>query len=346
MLSRRNRLYLAILLAFLVGVSLLMWRLLADIDPRYRESAEESLVETTHLLAALVEHASQDGSAGLDTRALERLFADVQARRFEADIFGFVKTRVELQAVVVDRQGRVVFDSTGRALGADFSQWRDVRLALAGRYGARTTIDADAHGRAAVMHVAVPIRLNGEVVGAVAAGKPMRSLGQFVDAARRKTVLVGLGSALAVLLAVETEKALGEARARAAIAGERPGVMFVLSMQGGRVMAAGRNTAAAAIIDLGGGRNVFDSFEGYKQVSDEAIIAAAPRAVVMMDRSGDHAAADEELFAHPAIASTPAGATRSVLRMDGITLLGFGPRTARAIDGVSAFLRSQAAVAQ
>ena len=199
MLSRRNRLYLAILLAFLVGVALLMWRLLADIDPRYRESAEESLVETTHLLAALVEQGSQDGQAGLDTRALERLFTDLQARRFEADIFGFVKTRVELQAVVVDRQGRVVFDSTGRALGADFSPWRDVRLALAGRYGARTTIDADAYGRAAVMHVAVPIRLNGEVVGAVAAGKPMRSLGQFVDAARRKTVLVGLGSAFAVL---------------------------------------------------------------------------------------------------------------------------------------------------
>lgn len=196
MLSKRNRLYLAIVVAFLLGVVLLMWRLLADIDPRYRESAEESLVETAQLMAALIE---QQSPAGLEARGLADLFANLQARRFEADIFGFVKTRVELQAVVVDRAGRVVFDSTGRALGADFSQWRDVRLALLGQYGARTTIEGDGSGRSAVMHVAVPIRLNGEVVGAVAAGKPMRSLGQFVDAARRKTVLVGLGSALAVL---------------------------------------------------------------------------------------------------------------------------------------------------
>jgi two-component system sensor histidine kinase CreC len=32
-----------------------MWRLLADIDPRYRESAEESLVEVAHLMAAQIE---------------------------------------------------------------------------------------------------------------------------------------------------------------------------------------------------------------------------------------------------------------------------------------------------
>ena len=171
--------------------------LLGDIDPRYRESAEESLVETAHLLAGLVE---QQSPRVLDTSVLQALFPALRERRFEADIFGFVKTRVELQAVVVDRQGRVVFDSTGHSLGADFSQWRDVRLALAGRYGARTTLDPNYPHGAAVMHVAVPIRLGGEVVGAVAAGKPMQSLGQFVDAARRKTLLVGLSSALAVLV--------------------------------------------------------------------------------------------------------------------------------------------------
>ena len=40
-------------------------------------------------------------------------------------------------------------------------------------------------------------------------------------------------------------------------------------------------------------------------VSDEAVIAAAPDAILMMDRSGDHAAADAELVAHPAIGATP-----------------------------------------
>ncbi len=71
MLSKRNRLYLAILLAVLLGVALLMWRLLGDIDPRYRESAEESLVETAHLLAGLVE---QQSPRVLDTSVLQALF--------------------------------------------------------------------------------------------------------------------------------------------------------------------------------------------------------------------------------------------------------------------------------
>src|SRR6184192_255335 len=59
--SKRNRIFLGIVLAYAVGVGFLLWRLVGDIDPRYRESAEESLVETAHLLASLVEQQSPDG---------------------------------------------------------------------------------------------------------------------------------------------------------------------------------------------------------------------------------------------------------------------------------------------
>ena len=60
-MSRRTIVFIGILLAYALGVGLLMYRLLADIDPRYRESAEESLVETAHLLAATVEQHSSEG---------------------------------------------------------------------------------------------------------------------------------------------------------------------------------------------------------------------------------------------------------------------------------------------
>ena len=57
------------------------------------------------------------------------------------------------------------------------------------------------------MYVAAPIRDlsaagGGAVVGAVSVGKPVQSFGQFVEAARRKTVLVGATSVVAVLLFV------------------------------------------------------------------------------------------------------------------------------------------------
>lgn len=206
-MTKRNRVFAAILLAYAIGVGWLMWRLLADIDPRYRESAEESLVETAHLMAAQIEQrwaerAVSPAEPVIDVAVLEPLFRDLYARELDAEIFGFRKTRFELRMTVVDAQGIVLFDSLGRAAGADHSQWRDVKRALEGRYGARTTPDLVNDATTAVMYVAAPLRRDGQIVGAVSVGKPAQSFGQFVEAARRKTMLIGVTSVLAVALLV------------------------------------------------------------------------------------------------------------------------------------------------
>lgn len=141
-------------------------------------------------------------------------------------------------------------------------------------------------------------------------------------------------------LAAEIGEKLAAAEAKAA-KGEPRKVMFVLSMQGGKILAAGRDTAADGIVTLAGGENVFSAFTGYKQVSDEAVITAAPDVILMMDRGGDHSAANDDLFAHPAIATTPAAANRAVVRMDGLFLLGFGPRTAEAVADLATALHGE-----
>lgn len=199
-MTKRTRIFLGILLAYVVGVGLLMYRQLEDIDPRYRESAEESLVETAQLLATLIEGVSRDGTLQAD--ALGPVFQALYARRFKANIYGFEKTRVEMRLTVVDRGGTVVFDSTNRSVGADHSKWRDVRLALQGDYGARTSPDVENDPRTSVMYVAAPVRVANQIIGAVSVGKPVQSFGQFVQAARRKTLLVGTTSVVAVLLLV------------------------------------------------------------------------------------------------------------------------------------------------
>jgi two-component system, OmpR family, sensor histidine kinase CreC len=201
-MTKRNRIFIGILLAYALGVGWLLNRQLEDIDPRYRESAEESLVETAQLLATLVEQESPDGV--VQTQRLAPAFQALYARRFQAHIFGFEKTRVELRATVVDRQGRVIFDSQHRQLGQDHSQWRDIARALRGEYGARSTPDIAGDKRSTVMYVAAPVRNPAqglsEVIGAVSVGKPVESFGQFVEAARRKTLQVGVLSVVAVLL--------------------------------------------------------------------------------------------------------------------------------------------------
>ena len=204
-MSKRTRIFIGILVAYALGVGFLMYRQLGDIDPRYRESAEDSLVDTAQLMASLIEQSSSNGTLRVDT--LEPVFRSLYARRFSADIYGVEKTRVELRMTIVDRQGTVLFDSRAAALGADHSQWHDVFLALRGRYGARTTADVDGDPRTSVMYVAAPIRdivpgRANEIIGAVSVGKPVQAFGQYVEAARRKTLQLGATSVVAVLLLV------------------------------------------------------------------------------------------------------------------------------------------------
>lgn len=134
---------------------------------------------------------------------------------------------------------------------------------------------------------------------------------------------------LALSLEAKLDAAIEQAQQTAAGAPKR--VLFVLSTQGGRIMASGTNTAANGIIEMAGGVNVITEFEGYKPLSDEAISAAAPDVILMMLNGGDHGTTNEDLFAMPALIGTPAAQANAVVRMDGLYLLGFGPRTADAI---------------
>ncbi|MEL7428551.1 MAG: ABC transporter substrate-binding protein [Pseudomonadota bacterium] len=116
-------------------------------------------------------------------------------------------------------------------------------------------------------------------------------------------------------------------------------VLFVLTLQGGKIMASGTATAADGIIRLAGAENAINGFEGYKPLSDESVITAAPDVILMMTGQRGHANSDAEILSHPAIATTPAGRNGNIIRMDGLLLLGFGPRTAQAIGELQSELR-------
>lgn len=138
-------------------------------------------------------------------------------------------------------------------------------------------------------------------------------------------------------LAVEVDARLKTAEKLTASIRERKRVLFILSMQGGKILASGGDTAADGIIRLAGGINAVEGFTGYKQLSDEAVATASPDVILMMDRAGP-SVPDDVLFANAAIASTPAGVAHKVIRMDGGYLLGFGPRTADAIHDLAVSL--------
>lgn len=118
-------------------------------------------------------------------------------------------------------------------------------------------------------------------------------------------------------------------------------VLFILSLQGGRIMAAGNNTSAQGIIELAGGVNAINGYEGYKPVTDEAITLSNADTILLMVRAGADAITNEALFSHPAISTTPAAQNKSVVRMDGMLLLGFSTRTGQAVTDLSHALRNE-----
>ncbi|MBN9046509.1 MAG: ABC transporter substrate-binding protein [Rhizobiales bacterium] len=138
----------------------------------------------------------------------------------------------------------------------------------------------------------------------------------------------------AKVLAEKVSADLDAVEKRVSAHNPRKRVLFILSMQGGRLMASGTGTAADGIIKLAGGVNVIDQYPGYKQLTDEAIEKAAPD-VILMINNGGHSAASTELLKNPAIAETPAGRSGDIVAMDGLYLLGFGPRTGEAVRDLS-----------
>ncbi|CAN7518844.1 hemin ABC transporter substrate-binding protein [Rhizobium sp. LjRoot30] len=134
-------------------------------------------------------------------------------------------------------------------------------------------------------------------------------------------------------VAADLDAAIAEAAKRPE--SERKRVIFILSMQNGRVMASGTGTAADGILKLSGLVNAVGTFPGYKPLTDEAIIEAKPDVILMMERGGNHDAGVQEIIAHPALGLTPAAQNKAIIRMDGLHMLGFGPRTASAVRALT-----------
>ncbi len=135
-------------------------------------------------------------------------------------------------------------------------------------------------------------------------------------------------------LVADVQAGLDAAAKRAAAITAQKRVLFILSLQGGAVMAGGEGTEAEGIIQLAGGINAATGFQGYKPMTDEAVLAAQPDVILMMDREGDLSISDADVLAQPALSQTPAATASAIVRMDGMLLLGFGPRTPEAAQAL------------
>jgi iron complex transport system substrate-binding protein len=115
--------------------------------------------------------------------------------------------------------------------------------------------------------------------------------------------------------------------------------LFVLGVQNGRVLAGGKNTSADAMLHLAAATNVAAGASGFRPLTDETIVELAPDVIVAMRRSSSTDAHDlSQLFELKGIQGTPAGKNRRIVTMDGLYLLGFGPRAPEAASDLMSLL--------
>ncbi|XHS80543.1 hemin ABC transporter substrate-binding protein [Burkholderiaceae bacterium UC74_6] len=118
-------------------------------------------------------------------------------------------------------------------------------------------------------------------------------------------------------------------------AAKPPRVLFILSHGMNQVRIAGQETAADAVINYAGGMNALQApthgFSGYKPLTPEAVIAAAPDVILCTDQGLEAAGGIDGLLKLPGLAQTPAGQKRRVVAMDALEMLGFGPRLPQAV---------------
>ena len=205
-MTLRTRIILCYVLLVIGSFSFAIYLVMNDVRPRYLESAEESMVDTAELLAALLSQHISEGA--LQLASIDGAMSTLSKRTFSAKIFDAEKKNVNLRVYITDHNGIVLYDSTGEAKpGTDFSQWRDVFMTLHGQYGARSTRIDKKDPASSVLYVAAPIMKDGKLFGVVTLGKRQDSVSFFIDIARKKLLvsfaLIGITAiALAAALSV------------------------------------------------------------------------------------------------------------------------------------------------
>ncbi len=128
--------------------------------------------------------------------------------------------------------------------------------------------------------------------------------------------------------------------AAAADEGAGPRVLFIYARGAGLVNVSGTETAADAMIRLAGGVNAVTGYTGFKPLTSEAAVAAAPKVLLLPARGIESLGGAATLLAMPGISQTPAARQRRLVVMDDLYLLGFGPRLGQAVAELARQLRN------
>ncbi|WPE17152.1 two-component system sensor histidine kinase CreC [Candidatus Thioglobus autotrophicus] len=146
------------------------------------EAAEDVMVDTANLLAQVVGENITDDQINIDKA--HNLIDSYLNRELNAKIYSVTKSNPNLQVYITNKDGIVIYDSTGVRKGKDYSRWNDVYDTLRGKYGKRSSAInpdiKDPNPDQKAMYVAAPIYHNNEIFGVLTTIKPTADLKPYI----------------------------------------------------------------------------------------------------------------------------------------------------------------------
>ena len=125
---------------------------------------------------------------------------------------------------------------------------------------------------------------------------------------------------------------------------DKPKVMFV-----GRgpnmpnATMSGSGTTIDEMIKLGGGVNPNTEFKGFREMTDEAVVAAQPDVILITEKSFARSGGIDGVLTFPGVKLTPAGKNRRIVTVSDMYFQGFGPGVGKAVRGLIAKLHPELA---
>ena len=104
-------------------------------------------------------------------------------------------------------------------------------------------------------------------------------------------------------------------------------ILLILMMRGASPVVAGKNTSGQGFIDMIGHENSMNDLNGWKPVSSEEIIKKNPDYIIITKRAFKNFSSLDQFLSIPGISSTLAAKKKNIIVKDGMSMLGFGPRT-------------------
>lgn len=178
------------------------------------------------------------------------------------------------------------------------------------------------------------IRSAGVKVELVEADHSWAEVQRKVAAVGRATARVSQASALQARLDAQWAEVLASVARQA---GRRPKAIFILS-HSASPQVAGDKTAAHAMLGFAGLANALtgpgnpNHFSGYRPMSSEALVTAAPELIVTTTQGIEASGGVEKFWSRPGLELTPAYKRRSLVVLDALYLIGFGPRLPQAVS--------------